>query len=72
MHGLADIRAMNDTVLKDELARRQRVAKNAAYNSELAEATDFVHRLRNNLLIDEHDRNSIADLLVSAYGIQED
>lgn len=72
MHGLADIRAINDTALKDEVARRARVAKNSAYNNELAEATDFVHRLRNNLLIDEQDRNNIADLLVSAYGIQED
>lgn len=73
MHGLADIRAINNAVLNDEVARRARVAKNAAYNNELAEATNLVWHCRNpEYRMDAQQLNAIADLLVSAYGIQED
>lgn len=45
-------------------------------DNEVAEATEYVKRLRNmdesGDQFDEGDINAIADLLVSAYGIQED
>ncbi len=76
MHGLADIRHMNNLVLTNELARRRRLEAKRTGDNELEEATEYVKRLRNMTessdQFDEGDINAIADLLVSAYGIQED
>lgn len=73
MHGLADIRHINNAVLNDEVARRKRLAKKASDDVELAEAKHVYRWLR---LAAGSQENSMhgraADLIDAAYGVSED
>lgn len=65
MYGLYDIKQMN----------ARKVAAHIKADDELALATEHVKMLRNDassVLLDGATANTIADLLVSAYGIEED